>query len=551
MYKEQIQSKTGTEVSLNVDVCVLNDNLSIETVKRLREEQCFDAEKTAIVIDQIVPPNSPESSAVQRELMKLSNEKKIPLYYGRMMTSQFLDQKVKDGDVVVAKNETVVTAGIQGALGICVTEEQLEEAFQTGTITVKVPKKIFIALNGDKENGSLKQAVLKLAKNVDVSEWSGKLIVVDRIQVSEYSEEDQLSFFTLLGKYGCFSVTAENIKAADTKDHVFTLETGVENPVAAFANGFTDIRCLEDVEPKTVNVVFIGGSTGGTFEAIEMTAKMIRGKKLAYGIRLSVAPATAEIYASISEAGYIADIMEAGGLVLNQCADPEIQCRVGSNEVMVSNDWKNGVGYAGYDSSEVILTDTKTAVEAALSGVIGKLILSKEDEKENNEEEPIVCEGRCWKFGDDIDTDIIIPTQWVCVPMDEMKHHAFEPLRPELADSLRDGDILVAGDNFGCGSSREMAAEVIKENGVRCIIAKSFARIFFRNAINNGILLIECPELLDSVDEGDMIRVELNHQISCNGKTFPIGKIQKNLYDIIADGGLVKNIEKKVKNGEL
>ena len=70
--------------------------------------------------------------------------------------------------------------------------------------------------------------------------------------------------------------------------------------------------------------------------------------------------------------------------------------------------------------------------------------------------------GKVWVLGDDIDTDIIIPTQWVCVPMEEMKHHAFEPLRPDLADQLRAGDILVAGDNFGCGSSREMAAEVDK-----------------------------------------------------------------------------------------
>ena len=135
--------------------------------------------------------------------------------------------------------------------------------------------------------------------------------------------------------------------------------------------------------------------------------------------------------------------------------------------------------------------------------------------------------------------------------MEEMKRHAFEPLRPELADMLREGDIIVAGDNFGCGSSREMAAEVITANGVRCIVAKSFARIFFRNAINNGILLIECPELPDQVAEGDTVRVELNHQIICGGKTFPIGKIQQNLYEIIADGGLVRNIEKKVKRGEL
>ena len=96
-----------------------------------------------------------------------------------------------------------------------------------------------------------------------------------------------------------------------------------------------------------------------------------------------------------------------------------------------------------------------------------------------------------------------------------------------------------------------MAAEGIKENGVRCIIAKSFARIFFRNAINNGILLIECPELPDHVNEGDIVRVELNRQITSGGKTYPIGKIQQNLYEIIADGGLVRNIEKKVKRGEL
>ena len=86
-----------------------------------------------------------------------------------------------------------------------------------------------------------------------------------------------------------------------------------------------------------------------------------------------------------------------------------------------------------------------------------------------------------WKFGDDIDTDIIIPTQHLSYPSwDEIKKHMFELLRPELAEEVREGDILVAGNNFGCGSSREQAAEVLSESGIRCIIAKSFARIFFR-----------------------------------------------------------------------
>ena len=102
---------------------------------------------------------------------------------------------------------------------------------------------------------------------------------------------------------------------------------------------------------------------------------------------------------------------------------------------MVSNDWKNMPGYAGYEDSQTILTDTTTAIQAALTGQIGKKEEKLEEEMQENK--PVIIEGRCWKFGDDIDTDIIIPTQWVCVPMEEMKHHAFEPLRPELADQLR------------------------------------------------------------------------------------------------------------------
>ena len=192
------------------------------------------------------------------------------------------------------------------------------------------------------------------------------------------------------------------------------------------------------------------------------------------------------------------------------------------------------------------IASTEIAAEVALSGVLGKKISTVESSDSN-----FVLEGRCWKFGDDIDTDIIIPTQYVTVPYEEMIKHLFEPLRPDIVGLIKEGDMIVAGNNFGCGSSREMAAEVIAGNGIKCIIAKSFARIFFRNAINNGILLIVCPELPDDVIEGNIIRVELNKQILCNGKPYPIGKIAENLYEIIADGGLVKNIEKKVRSGLL
>ena len=153
--------------------------------------------------------------------------------------------------------------------------------------------------------------------------------------------------------------------------------------------------------------------------------------------------------------------------------------------------------------------------------------------------------GKVWLLGDDIDTDIIIPTEYLALPtVDDMKRYAFSPLRPELAGQIAPGDIIVAGKNFGCGSSREQAPEIIKHLGVACVIAKSYARIFFCNAINNGLLLIE-SDLHDHVAEGDVITVTPGKQIEAAGKTYPISPLSQNLLDILEAGGLVKAMQKR------
>ncbi len=153
--------------------------------------------------------------------------------------------------------------------------------------------------------------------------------------------------------------------------------------------------------------------------------------------------------------------------------------------------------------------------------------------------------GKVWVLGDDIDTDIILPTEYLAFKtVNEMTPYAFHPLRPELAALIEPGDIIVAGKNFGCGSSREQAPEVLKALGLRCIIAKSYARIFFRNAINNGLLLIENDGIQDDVKEGDIITVTVNEAISLNGKDYPITSLPENLVEILDAGGLVPAMRK-------
>jgi 3-isopropylmalate/(R)-2-methylmalate dehydratase large subunit len=159
--------------------------------------------------------------------------------------------------------------------------------------------------------------------------------------------------------------------------------------------------------------------------------------------------------------------------------------------------------------------------------------------------------GKLWKMPDDVDTDNIIPGRRGTIPtIEEMKKYAFEHLKPEFGKMVKEGDIIVAGKNFGCGSSREQAASVIVQNGVHCIIAKSFARIFFRNAFNSGILLIECDGIQDVCEEGDTVTIEVNKCVSANGQSFPIKPVPENLFKIVVNGGLIEDTKKRISDDD-
>lgn len=157
-------------------------------------------------------------------------------------------------------------------------------------------------------------------------------------------------------------------------------------------------------------------------------------------------------------------------------------------------------------------------------------------------ENPII--GRVWKFGDDIDTDLIIPGKYLRTKdMQVFAAHAMEGIDSEFAKKVKSGEIIVAGRNFGCGSSREQAPLALKYSGVACIVAKSFARIFFRNSINVGLPLMEADI---ECQEGDEIRVDLlKGEVTVPGKgTFRGNKLPDFLLQILADGGLVAHRKK-------
>ena len=155
--------------------------------------------------------------------------------------------------------------------------------------------------------------------------------------------------------------------------------------------------------------------------------------------------------------------------------------------------------------------------------------------------------GKVFKFHNDLDTDQIIASQYLLLPtIDDMKSHAMESQDPTFAERVQPGDFVVGGSNFGCGSSREQAPSVRKALGVKAVIAKSFARIFYRNSINIGMPVIVCKELYDAVENGDDIELDLlAGTIQAGDKTFACTKLPEKMQEILNQGGLIASLNKE------
>lgn len=154
--------------------------------------------------------------------------------------------------------------------------------------------------------------------------------------------------------------------------------------------------------------------------------------------------------------------------------------------------------------------------------------------------------GNALKYGDNVDTDVIIPARYLNTSdKKELASHCMEDIDKSFVGRVKSGDIMVAGQNFGCGSSREHAPIAIKESGISLVIAKSFARIFYRNAINIGLGIVECPEAADEISEGDVIEADMDNGVIFNrttGKQFKTAPFPEFIQKIIENGGLVKSV---------
>ncbi|MBR2023145.1 MAG: 3-isopropylmalate dehydratase small subunit [Clostridia bacterium] len=162
----------------------------------------------------------------------------------------------------------------------------------------------------------------------------------------------------------------------------------------------------------------------------------------------------------------------------------------------------------------------------------------------------MIFNGKAIKYGDNVDTDVIIPARYLNTSdHKELASHCMEDIDRDFTKKVQSGDIMIAGFNFGCGSSREHAPIAIKASGISLVIARSFARIFYRNSINIGLAILECDEAVDGISEGDKVEADLDNGIIYNrttGKSFKTQPFPAFIQEIITNGGLVSSIQKGV-----
>jgi len=162
----------------------------------------------------------------------------------------------------------------------------------------------------------------------------------------------------------------------------------------------------------------------------------------------------------------------------------------------------------------------------------------------------MILQGKIWKFGSDVDTDVIIPARYLNITdPTELGTHCMEGIAPDFHKKIKPGDVIVAGKNFGCGSSREHAPLAIKALGISCVIAKTFARIFYRNAFNIGLPILECADVSDRIEEGQEVQVNLDSgqiQDLLKRQNFQAKAIPLFMQELVRDGGLMNHIAKRL-----
>jgi 3-isopropylmalate/(R)-2-methylmalate dehydratase large subunit len=509
---------------------------------------------------------------------------------------------VLPGQVILGADSHTTHHGWMGAFGAGVGRSEVAALWSTGSLWLRVPQSVRITLQGSLRPGvTSKDLCLALIGELGADGGLYLSVEFDGPGLRTLSLESRMVIPNVMAEFGVknaylapddsvFDYLAARPSGRANRseceasalfpdpgaEYLAEYEVDLEavEPLVAAPHGVDQRRTLAEAAGRPIDLAFIGTCTNGRLEDLRAAARVLQGKKVARGTRLLVNPASVEVYRAAIEEGILGELLDAGAVIGVPGCGPCMGNHLGipaAGDVVFSTANRNFKGRMGQPDSEIYLGSPALV---AMGAVLGRIPSGEEyvvpaqgkpggflqrlrgadvravhtgnftssAAARGPEKTEFDADGKAWVYGDNVNTDQLFPGKYTYTlrAPEEIAAHALEDLDPEFARTSEPGDVVFAGRNLGCGSSREQAVTCLTGRGVRAVVAISFARIFYRNAINRGLPAIVCPEAVAAARRGDPVRVDLERgEVLLPAGKFSFPAFPPNVRELLAAGGLI------------
>jgi homoaconitate hydratase family protein/3-isopropylmalate dehydratase small subunit len=574
-------AEAGAIVFRSPDLVLSHDNTASihNTFLKMNGADIARPDQLLVVLDHNAPPTSAKLATQYEEIRDLVKRKGIQKFYdaGKGICHQIMSYHAQPGMLIVGSDSHTCTAGAFNAMAAGIDRTETAGIWRRGQTWFRVPESMKVTLTGTLPDGVYAKDISlwiigmigSAGANYLSIEYHGEglesMTIADRMTLANLASEmgAKNAVFppdaVLSEFYGKDAVNG--VWADEGANYIKEIEVHLSDvfPLVAAPHQVDNVKAVSEVEGTPLNQGLIGTCTNGRIEDLRVAASVLEGKNIKEGFQLLVTPASLDIYKQAIREGVITTLLESGANVLSPSCGPCLGTGQGipaDGYTVISTANRNFKGRMGNREAEIYLASPATVAHSAITGVISDPRGGKSGDvfPYKKKQSPIVTihEGEqrrkngIWNYSDvdDFNTDLMFPGHLTYKILssdpESIRPHLFEDFDPEFADRVAPGDIILAGENFGCGSSREHPAVGLAHAGVQAVIVKSVNRIFFRSSINQGLLLLVHKEVVDAYNEGDRLSVDVKKgKIQLNERLFHMEPLPAELMQIIDHKGLV------------
>jgi len=574
------KAPAGAIVFAHPDLILTHDNTSsiYKTFQKMGGSDVADPDQMLVVLDHNAPPADAKLATQYQEIRDIVAKQGIKKFYdaGKGICHQIMSYHARPAMLIVGSDSHTSTAGAFNSMAAGIDRTESAGIWKRGETWFRVPESIKVSLNGRlRDNVSAKDLALWIigmigsdGANYMSIEYHGDgvktLDISDRMTISNLASEMGAKNAVFPADEVLENFFGEKIRgvwADDGAIYFRKISIDLEDvfPVVAAPHNVDNTKSVAEVSGTVVHEGLIGTCTNGRIEDMRIAASILKGKIIKDGFQLNIIPASRKIFLQAIEEGLISSFIESGANVLTPSCGPCLGTGQGipaNGHTVISTANRNFSGRMGNKEARIYLASPATVAHSALTGVIThpgkitgderfpyKISQSKTFEIKAGENRRV---GSVWNYSDvdNLNTDqmfagkhtynVLSTDPTAILPL------LFEDFDPGFHNNVKAGDIIVAGDNFGCGSSREHPSVGLSYAGIKAIIVKSVIRLFYRSSINQGLLLIVNKEAVKAYQPGDIVDVDFNKgKIHIGSKIFQFEPLPEKLKLIIDNKGLV------------